>query len=475
MSPTSGSAEPRADRRLLVRFGVALAVACAVAVPVALLAVVVKNVDGPVAGLDLDVAQALNGLATKHPAFVDTLEAISTVGRPETFRLVATIVAIWLLAVDRPRLAIWALVTTWGGALLGVVLKEVVERARPTLPEAVAYADGYSFPSGHALGAFVGCAVLVLLWLDRGRVPKAGWAAAAVIVLAVCFSRIALGVHYLSDVVGGCLVGLGWVTATTIVFQIWRREAGLAHTDVLTAGIEPERSEPDADPRPLPGFRAAVTETAHWLPRLVLPWAALVAVTLGAGWLVTKAPPDAALPGWFAQRRTPALDDVTAFATLLGETSTVTTVTVVSWLAARLVYRRWLEPTAIVLAVVGEVWGFLLVSSLVDRPRPSVQHLDIAPPTSSFPSGHTGATVACYGILAVLLCRRTGKHPGRWLAAVFTLAAVVGLCRVYRGMHHPTDVVAGAAYGALWLVIVVVLMLRKSPTSDRLTVRKVES
>ncbi|WP_051571423.1 phosphatase PAP2 family protein [Cryptosporangium arvum] len=464
-----------ADRRLLVRFGLALVAACVVAVPVAILAVVVKNVDGPVAGLDLDIAQALNGFATAHPWFVDVQKAISSVGRPETFRLVATVAALWLLAVDRPRLALWALVTTWGGALLGVVLKEVVERARPGLPDAVAYADGYSFPSGHALGAFVGCAVLLLLWLDRGRVPRVGWVAAVTVVAAVCFSRIALGVHFLSDVIGGCLVGLGWVAATTIVFRTWRREAGWGDTHVLTAGIEPERTEPDVDPRPLPGFRAAVGEVAHWVPRLILPWAGLVAVTLGAGWLVARTHPDGGLPGWFATHRTPTLDDVTAFASLLGETSTITIVTVVSGLAARLVYRRWLEPAAIVLAVVGEVWGFLLVSSIVDRPRPDVQHLDIAPPTSSFPSGHTAATVACYGALAVLFARRTGKHPGRWLAAVGVLAVLVGLSRVYRGMHHPTDVVGGAAYGAVWLTIVAVLMLRKSPAADRLTVRKVES
>ncbi|WP_344647595.1 phosphatase PAP2 family protein [Cryptosporangium japonicum] len=466
---------PTADRRLLVRFGIALAAACVVAVPVALLALVVKNVDGPVAGLDLGVARTLHDVAVAHPWFVDVLETISSVGRPETFRLVATIAALWLLAMDRPRLALWALVTTWGGALLGVVLKEVVERARPGLPEAVAYADGYSFPSGHALGAFVGCAVLLLLWLNRGRVPGAGWAAAAVVVVAVCFSRIALGVHYLSDVIGGCLVGLGWVAATTIVFRTWRRETGAAHTHVLTEGVEPERAEPDADPRPLPEFRGAVGEIAHWAPRIVLPWAGLVAVTLGVGWLVARTHPDAGLPGWFAAHRTLTLDDVTAFASLLGETSTITIITVVSWLAARLVYRRWLEPTAIVLAVVGEVWGFLLVSAIVDRARPDVQHLDIAPPTSSFPSGHTAATVACYGVLAVLLSRRSGKHPGRWLAVVGVLAFLVGLSRVYRGMHHPTDVIAGAAYGAVWLTIVVVLMLRKSPATDRLTVRKVES
>lgn len=470
-----------ADRRLAVRLVLALAAACVAAVPVVLLAIVVKQVDGPVAEVDLGVARSLNTYAVAHPWFVDTLNLIASVGRPETFRLLVTVVALWLLAVDRPRLALWSLVTIWGSALLGVVGKVVVARARPALPDAVAHADGYSFPSGHALGAFVGCAVLLLLWLDLAspRRRPLGWVAAGFVVVAVCFSRIGLGVHYLSDVVGGCLVGLGWVVATTIVFQTWRRESGLPHVDVVNVGIEPERGEPDGDPRPLPGFRAAVGETAYWLPRLVLPWAGLVAVTLGVGWLVTRLlpdnDPDGTLPGWFAEHRTPVLDDVTALATLLGDTTTVTVITAVSWFACRLVYRRWRESTAMLLAVVGEVWGFLLVAWLVDRSRPPVQHLDFAPPTSSFPSGHTAATVVCYGMLAVLLCRRTGRHPGRWLAVAFTVAAVVGLCRIYRGMHHPTDVLAGAAYGAAWLAVVATLMLRKSPLTWPLTVRKVRS
>ncbi|TQS46391.1 phosphatase PAP2 family protein [Cryptosporangium phraense] len=444
-------------------------VACVAAVPVAVLAIVVKHVGGPVGRLDLAVARGLNGFAVDHAWFVDVLDWISTAGHPATFRIGATVAALWLLSVDRPRLAFWTLMTTWGGALLGVVLKVVVTRARPTLPDAVAHADGYSFPSGHALGAFVGCAVLLLLWLDLARPSRAwiGWALAGLTTLAVCFSRVGLGVHYLSDVVGGCLVGLGWTAATTIVFQLWRRDAGLPAV-ALSRGIEPEREEPDADPRPLPPWWGSVAETGRWLPTLVPFWIGLVAITAGIGWVASRAADDTGLNRWFADHRTPVLDDLTAFGTLIGETGTVTVITIATWLAARLVYRRWLEPTVMLFAVLGEVWGFVLVTALVDRPRPPVPHLDNAPPTSSFPSGHTAATVCCYGALAILL---GGRRKGWYLAGVGVLAAVVGLCRVYRGMHHPTDVLAGAAYGAVWLTIVVVLMLQRSP----LTVRKVRT
>ncbi|WP_073259027.1 phosphatase PAP2 family protein [Cryptosporangium aurantiacum] len=480
----STTGQPSADRRLLTRLLLALVAACAAAVPVALLAIVVKNVDWPVARLDLSIARGLNEYAADNPWFVDVLDWISTVGHPASFRIGATVAALWLLAVDRPRLALWTLVTTWGGALLGVLLKLLVARARPVLPEAVAHADGYSFPSGHALGAFVGCAVLLLLWLDAERPERKAipWVVACLGTVAVCFSRLGLGVHYFSDVVGGCVVGLGWVAATTIVFQVWRRESGLPAADVVNTGIEPERAEKDVDNRPLPRWRAAPAEIARALPRLVPFWIGLVVVTAGVGWLVTKVfgesvlgDVDRELPVWFSDHRTTTLDDLTAFGTLLGETTTITIVTAVAFFFARLLYRRWLEPVVILLAVVGEVWGFVLVAWLVDRSRPPVPQLDIAPPTSSYPSGHTAATVACYGVLAVLAARRT-RVPRPWLFAGVALAAVViGVCRIYRGMHHPTDVVAGAAYGAVWLTIVVVVLLRKSPQPEGFTVRKVST
>ena len=461
-----------ADRRLAVRLLFALVAACLAAVPVAVLAIVVKHTSGPVARLDLAVADALHGFAVANGWFVSVLDWVSRVGHPMTFRLGVTVAALWLLAVARPRLALWALVTTWGSALLGVLLKLLVERARPVLSAAVAHADGYSFPSGHALGAFVGCAVLLLLWLDMAAPRRRwiGWTAAGVVVATVCFSRVGLGVHYLSDVLGGCLVGLGWTAATTIAFQVWRAEAGLGRVPVVVAsGIEPERAEPDADPRPLPPLLGAFTEVWRQLPRVILPWAALVAATVALGELVTKVfdhdalgTADESVSTWFAGHRTPTLNALTGFGTLLGETSTIAIVTFASYLACRLIYRRWLESTVLLLAVVGETWGFVLVTLVVDRARPAVVHLDAAPPTSSFPSGHTAASLCCYGVLAVLAARQFGRRARWFVAGAVVVSALVALSRLYRGMHHLTDVLASAVYGGIWLAIVIVLVLGRA-------------
>ncbi|HVE30718.1 MAG TPA: phosphatase PAP2 family protein, partial [Mycobacteriales bacterium] len=100
---------------------------------------------------------------------------------------------------------------------------------RPDLVDAVATAPGRSFPSGHALTSTVGCAVLLLLVtpLLRRRRRVVAIAAAILIPLVVAFARVGLGVHYLSDVVAGELLGLGWVVLTASAFEAWRRDVGL--------------------------------------------------------------------------------------------------------------------------------------------------------------------------------------------------------------------------------------------------------
>jgi undecaprenyl-diphosphatase len=112
-------------------------------------------------------------------------------------------------------------------------------------------------------------------------------------------------------------------------------------------------------------------------------------------------------------------------------------------------------------AIVGELLVFLVVTALVDRARPGVPHLDAAPPTSSFPSGHVGAAVALYGCLAVIAHREVRN---RALSTVLVtvccvVPVIVAISRVYRGMHHVSDVVFGAVGGGLWLLLVVTTLL----------------
>jgi membrane-associated phospholipid phosphatase len=91
----------------------------------------------------------------------------------------------------------------------------------------------------------------------------------------------------------------------------------------------------------------------------------------------------------------------------------------------------------------------------VDRIRPSIQHLDVAPQTSSFPSGHTAAAIALACGLALGLGRTRPRHRLRalvWLLAV-VLPVVVLVSRLYRGMHWPSDVAASVVFTVTWLLL----------------------
>lgn len=166
---------------------------------------------------------------------------------------------------------------------------------------------------------------------------------------------------------------------------------------------------------------------------------------------------DTRVDRWFAAHRTNDLNRATHYATDAAETPTIAALAVLTVAGAALAWRRWREPMLLAVAVTGEVLIFVTITLLVDRPRPPVSHLDVAPPTSSFPSGHTAAAVALYGAWAVLAWQRSRSALLRGLLTLLAVAVpiAVALSRMYRGMHYPTDVLAGALLGAGWLAVTV--------------------
>jgi len=238
----------RADRRLILRLALGLAALVVLGVPFLLLALLVRAKWSPLLDLDTSVAGHLHTVAVGHAWLVTALEVVSNVFDPITFRVVTTAAAAFLIWRGRRRLAVWILVTIWGAALLGLLLKTVVGRTRPDLVDAVATAPGRSFPSGHALTSTVGCVVLLLL---VSPLLRRRWRALAIVVavlvpLTVGFARIGLGVHFLSDVVAGELLGLGWVAVTAAAFEAWRRDVGLPPAPPTEA--EPELGDGVPEP-----------------------------------------------------------------------------------------------------------------------------------------------------------------------------------------------------------------------------------
>jgi undecaprenyl-diphosphatase len=111
------------------------------------------------------------------------------------------------------------------------------------------------------------------------------------------------------------------------------------------------------------------------------------------------------------------------------------------------------------LMMFGELSLFLATAAAVDRPRPAVTHLEGDLPTSSFPSGHIAATACLYITMALIVMPRTHTW-WRWLfgALAVVMPVLVAWSRLYRGMHHPTDVMGAVLLTSLlvpliWFVI----------------------
>jgi membrane-associated phospholipid phosphatase len=235
------------DRRLGIRLGLAVVVVCAVAIPFTLLAVLVKTAFEPITTLDARVAHDLNVYALAHPDWTRFITVWSEVFGPWPWRVAVILFAGWLIYRGAPRLAAWAITTITLGGLLGLGLKLLVDRTRPVFPDPVAVAPGESFPSGHALSATLGAGVIVLLLLPvlrrHPRLRVLAWSIAAFLALSVAYTRIALGVHWVSDAIGGVLLGIGVIAGTTIGFESWRRELGRAPALPHREGVEPEAEE----------------------------------------------------------------------------------------------------------------------------------------------------------------------------------------------------------------------------------------
>ena len=162
--------------------------------------------------------------------------------------------------------------------------------------------------------------------------------------------------------------------------------------------------------------------------------------------------------------RTHTLDDVTAVFSTGASTFYAVAATALAVLVVWWVFRTWREPLFLAGSVMLETAVFLVTTLAVDRARPAVVHMDAAPPTSSFPSGHTAASLALYGGIAVLASRRGVRWPV-WILLLIPLA--VGTSRMYRGMHHPSDVLAALLLGAACLAIMHRALLADPPVLHR--------
>lgn len=222
---------------LLVVFGVAL-----------VLGVLLDMVDGSSGLARWDDDLAGWGVGRAESLSVDVLSVVTHLGGTwvVTAGLVAA-VTVDLVRHRNPEVIAFAAAVLLGEKLIVNGLKAIVDRDRPDVIALVSF-SGESFPSGHAAAAAaVWPAVALILGRRRPRIVQAAFAAgAALIAFAVAASRALLGVHWLTDVIGGLAVGYGWFVVVAVIFggraqrlgdPVTTQPQGVVPADVTTTSV----------------------------------------------------------------------------------------------------------------------------------------------------------------------------------------------------------------------------------------------
>jgi membrane-associated phospholipid phosphatase len=409
--------------------------------------------------LDHAVAEDLNHLLAPRPVLVDIANGVSRAGGRPVLLWLVTIAVVVLFLRRQGRLAVYLVVSGVGALVFDPSIKTLVGRLRPVVDVPVATAPGNSFPSGHALGSIVVYGALVLVFLPAvpPRRRAVFVAVPAVVVVLIGLSRMALGVHFVSDVLAGWLLRVAWLSVTAYAFRVWRRETGRP-LPPLADGLEPEAA---IDLEPAPAETRLIPHPWAGAAEILTGWVLTFGLLYALGNALTPYTPgtwiqsvDDGVPRGLQTLRTPALDHLSWLGSKAGDTHAILAVSLVLCPLALAGWRQWRPVLFLALAMLGELTLFLCTAAAVDRPRPPVAQLDGPMPTSSFPSGHIAATLCLWASIALLALPRT-RQWWRWvlLALAVVMPAGVALSRMYRGEHHPTDVLGACVLAACWLTI----------------------
>ncbi len=199
----------------------------------------------PIVQLDQTVADWFHQNGT--PAFFRVMSAITFFGSGAWITAVAILGSAWLMWKRGWHRLLMLLLAVPGGALLNVLLKTAFHRARPVFEHPLLVLESFSFPSGHTMGATLLYGLAVVLGFFSVR--KHRWRVALVLAAMLCvflvgLSRVALGAHFLSDVLGAAAAGLAWLSLCVTSVETLRRRRlmrSVAKEQIATQG-------PDAPP-----------------------------------------------------------------------------------------------------------------------------------------------------------------------------------------------------------------------------------
>jgi len=215
------------ERIFVLRLAFGLGVLLAAAWLFGAIAEDVVHHDLPLGTIDLHVAGWLHAHAT--PALTSLMTAISYLGAPPTVAAIVVAVAAILLWRKRRYDCLLLLLAVAGGGLLNWIIKVLIHRDRPFFTDPIVTLNSFSFPSGHTMGSTVLYGALAAIAIQH--VGPTGSrtlviAATACLIALVAFSRLYLGVHYLSDVLAGFFGGVVWLVACVGAVVALRRRNG---------------------------------------------------------------------------------------------------------------------------------------------------------------------------------------------------------------------------------------------------------
>lgn len=164
----------------------------------------------------------------RYPQLTTALWIVTSLGSTLPASCIAAVVGLYLLWNRQPYwlAAVW--LSVFGGMLLNKFLKYAFHRPRPHFDDPILALTSYSFPSGHTMAATVLYGVLAALLVTKIRRRSFRVVvilSASFLIALVGFSRMYLGAHYLSDVLGAIAEGLAWLSlCLTVVYSVWRQQ-----------------------------------------------------------------------------------------------------------------------------------------------------------------------------------------------------------------------------------------------------------
>lgn len=252
------------------------------------------------------------------------------------------------------------------------------------------------------------------------------------------------------------------MTATRMLSE--RSREPVADSDDQTSRPQPFVLDPNGH-----GFASRIAHRlGTWRPAAVFAvvylvgYILLAATIVALGLLLTEVllpidvvvEADRAVPGWLEDHRSPWLTDLSAVTSLAGDIPVLPGLVILAIIAG-LVVKKFRIGVFLLAAVLAEVTLYRVGTLAIPRNRPDVEQLDVLPIDHSFPSGHVAASFVVYIGLVLLITSRVPRR--RVSVLVWTIGVVmvvaVAASRVYRGMHHPLDVLSGSLLGAGSLLI----------------------